>query len=123
MKLTENFNLSEFASKDGAQFPEDVIVNIIDLSRNLQVVRDYIKKSININSGYRSPAHNKKVGGATNSQHLLGKASDITIDGLTPTMVKALLEKLISENKIKNGGVSLYPTFVHYDIRHNPTRW
>ena len=33
------------------------------------------------------------------------------------------LAKLISEGKMHNGGVGLYNTFVHYDIRATPTRW
>ena len=34
---------------------------------------------ITVNSGYRSPELNKKVGGVSNSQHLKGEAADITV--------------------------------------------
>ena len=33
--------------------------------------------AIRINSGYRTPAHNKQIGGATNSQHCKGEAVDM----------------------------------------------
>ena len=33
--------------------------------------------AIRVNSGYRSPEHNKQIGGATNSQHCKGEAADI----------------------------------------------
>ena len=33
--------------------------------------------AIRVNSGYRTPAHNKQIGGATNSQHCRGEAADI----------------------------------------------
>lgn len=33
--------------------------------------------AIRVNSGYRTPAYNKQIGGATNSQHCRGEAADI----------------------------------------------
>jgi len=58
---------------------------------NLQVIRDEIGKPIKINSGYRSPEHNKSVGGVKNSMHVKGKAADITIQGLTPNQIAAVI--------------------------------
>ncbi len=123
MKLTENFSAEEFACKDGSETPCEVLVNLKELALNLQVLRDALGLPIHINSGYRSPAYNKKVGGAKNSQHLLGKAGDITVQGYTPFDIKAKIESLIKQGKMKNGGVGLYPTFVHYDVRDYPARW
>lgn len=123
MKLTKNFSLCEFASKDGSTTPPEVTVNLQELAKNLQALRDQLGQPIKINSGYRSPAHNKKVSGAKNSQHLYGKAADIVISGMTPEQVKAQIEMLIRAGKMKNGGIGLYKTFVHYDIRETPARW
>jgi uncharacterized protein YcbK (DUF882 family) len=89
----------------------------------LQVLRDYLGKPIKINSGYRSPAHNAKVKGAKNSMHVKGKAADIVVQGYTPTQLAAVIFKLIEEKKIRQGGVGIYPTFVHYDIRGTKARW
>ena len=123
MKLSENFHLSEFKSKDGAETPCEVKVNLKELALNLQVLRDAVGVPIHINSGYRSPSHNKAVGGAKNSQHLLGKAADIVIQGYTPFDVKAKIESLIAIGKMKQGGLKAYNTFTHYDIRGTKARW
>ena len=89
----------------------------------MQVIRDYFGKPIKINSGYRSPKHNKNVGGAKNSQHVKGRAAYIVITGVPPKQLAAELEKLIAAKKIKEGGIGIYPNFVHYDIRGTKARW
>lgn len=123
MQLTKNFKLSEFASKDGAETPKELIPNLQELANNLQVLRDDLGVPIHINSGYRSPAHNKAVGGAPKSQHKEGKAGDITAKGYSPKQIHARIENLIAEGKMKNGGLGLYNTFVHYDVRNYAARW
>ena len=123
MKLTKNFSKKEFDSKDVSEMPQDVFVNIQKLANQLQVLRDYLGKQISINSAYRSPSHNKSVGGAKNSQHLYGKASDITVKEMTPKQVYDAIEILISNGDMLQGGLGLYNTFVHYDFRGNKSRW
>ncbi len=122
-RLSKNFTLNEFASKDGAQTPPEVLENLRVLAKNLQVLRDELGKSIKINSGYRSPAHNKAVGGVKNSMHVKGKAADIVVTGLTSTELAAVIFKLIEQKKMRQGGVGIYPNFVHYDIRGTKARW
>lgn len=121
--LTANFSLAEFQSHDGAAFPQSVIPNLRELATQLEVLRAEVGTSIHITSGYRSPAHNAAVGGAKNSQHMKGQAADITVSGLTPSQVKAKIEKLIKSGRMKQGGVGLYSTFVHYDTRGTAARW
>lgn len=123
MQLTKNFHLNEFESKDGAETPCEVQVNLKELALNLQVLRDDLKKPIVINSGYRSPEHNKRVGGAKSSQHLLGKAADIRVPSMQASKVHARIEELIKEGKMKNGGLGRYQNFTHYDCRDTPARW
>jgi uncharacterized protein YcbK (DUF882 family) len=123
MKLTNNFSLQEFASKDGAAFPNIVVQNLMILAKNLQVLRDELNTGIRINSGYRSPQHNAKIGGAKNSQHTLGTAADIVVSGYTPKQVAEVIERLISEGKMMQGGLKAYPTFTHYDVRGVKARW
>lgn len=123
MKLSPNFLLSEFACKDGTPVPERYMKNVKELAKNLQVLRDYIKEPIHINSAYRTPSYNRKVGGAPQSQHLTASASDITAKNFSPRQIKAIIEKLIKAGKMKNGGIGLYMGFVHYDVRDNPARW
>jgi len=123
MKLTTNFQLSEFSCKDGTRVPDDLLPNVMELAKNLQVIRDEIGEGLSILSGYRTPSWNKKVGGASNSQHMQAKAADLTTKSLTPKKLHAVILRLIKEGKIKNGGVGLYPGFVHYDVRDTPARW
>ena len=122
-KLTENFRLQEFQSGDGAGFPAAVLINLSKLAKNLQVLRNELKQSITITSGYRSPKHNSAVGGVENSQHVLGKASDLQAQNTTPKQLAALIEKLILERKMDQGGIGIYRDFVHYDIRGTKARW
>jgi len=123
MKITNNFNLEEFDSKCGREMPSQVVTNIIELAKNLQVLRDEVKKSIQITSGYRSPEHNAKVKGAKLSQHITGMAADIKVAGMTPKQVAEVIERLIAEKKMKEGGIGIYKTWVHYDIRNTKARW
>lgn len=123
MQLSTNFHLSEFACKDGSPVPEELIPNITKLAVNLQVLRDYIDEPLHINSGYRSPAHNARVGGKKNSYHLKGMAADITAKSFTPKKLASIIEKLIAEGKVKQGGVGIYKGFIHYDIRGKKSRW
>jgi len=123
-RLSKNFNFSEFASKDGAEPTPDVLENLRKLTRNLEVIREHFGNvPIKINSGWRSPAHNAKIGGVKNSQHVKGKAADIVIKGFTPRQIAAELEKLIAAKKISQGGIGVYPNFLHYDIRGKKARW
>jgi uncharacterized protein YcbK (DUF882 family) len=123
MKITNNFNLQEFDSKCGREMPSQVVTNIIELAKNLQVLRDEVKKSIQITSGYRSPEHNAKVKGAKLSQHITGMAADIKVAGMTPKQVAEVIERLIAEKKMKEGGIGIYKTWLHYDIRNTKARW
>jgi uncharacterized protein YcbK (DUF882 family) len=121
--LTENFSLSEFESKDGSETPEEVKQNLQKLANNLQILRNYLGKPIFINSGYRSTIHNQAVGGAKNSQHVLGKASDIRVKDMQPKEVYLAIEKLINKGEMLQGGLGLYRNFVHYDIRKTKVRF
>ena len=123
MKITDNFSLAEFNSKCGRPMPNKVLKNITELAKNLQVIRDEVNLPISITSGYRSPQHNARVKGARNSQHLLGTAVDLKVKGMSPSSVALVIEKLIQEGKIKQGGIGIYNTWVHYDIRGTKARW
>ena len=122
-KLTENFSLSEFRCKDGTDVPEELMENVKLLAKNLQVLRDHIGMPIRITSGYRSPEYNKKIGGAKRSQHMTAKAADIKVSGMTPSEVKAAIVELIKSGKMHSGGIGLYTTFTHYDVRGRNARW
>jgi uncharacterized protein YcbK (DUF882 family) len=121
--MTKNFKLEEFNCKSGAPMPLSVRVNIERLANNLQALRDEIGKPITITSGYRSRAHNKAVGGAQNSQHILGTAADFKVAGMTPKHVATVIEVLIAEGKMEEGGLKAYRSWIHYDCRLVRARW
>lgn len=123
MKLTNNFVLKEFNCKDGTEVPSCLMDNVQLLAENLQVLRDHTRAAIHINSAYRHSRYNKSVGGSSKSQHLLCKAADIRVDSYSSVQVSETIEALIAEGSMKDGGIGLYDTFVHYDVRDKSARW
>ena len=123
MKLTENFSKHEFECSDGSEMSDRVLENIKELAKNLQIIRDLVCAPITINSAYRSPIYNKQINGASKSLHLVGKAADITIEGMTPKEVQNLLLELMEEGTIAQGGLGKYQSFTHYDFRGKKARW
>jgi hypothetical protein len=59
----------------------EAIANMKRLCVWLEVLRNKVGHPIVINSGYRSPQLNRKVGGAPTSNHLTGCAVDIRTSG------------------------------------------
>ena len=123
MKLSTNFDLKEFASADGKEPNAEVLKNLTELAKNLEVLRSHLKAPIHVTSGYRSKEHNARIGGALKSFHVLGMAADIQVKGMKPEQVAKAIELLIKEGKIKEGGVGIYRTWIHYDIRGTKARW
>lgn len=123
MRLTENFTLEEFACHDGTPVPEDLRGNAQLLAMELQILREYLGEPIHVNSAYRTEEYNAKIGGKKNSYHKKAMAADITTKNKTPKQLAAVIEKLIAQKKMKQGGLGIYPGFVHYDIRGTKARW
>lgn len=113
--LSTNFKVKEFACTDGS----DPIFVAPQLVTILQKIRTHFGKPVTINSAYRTPTKNKAVGGATYSQHLYGTAADIVVKGVTPKTVAAYVETLMP----KTGGIGIYSTFTHVDVREVRSRW
>ncbi len=68
---------------------------------------------LKINSAYRCPEHNARVGSKPTSQHLLGVAADIDIHRLSTGQKHRLLRKAF----LRFNGVGVYNTFIHLDLR------
>lgn len=113
--LAYNFRVKEFACNDGS---DTVLISdkLVDL---LQKIRDHFGVAVTINSGYRTSTYNKKVGGATNSQHVKGTAADIVIKGVDPLTVAQYAEYIMPNS----GGIGVYQTFTHVDVRTSRSRW
>ena len=123
MKLTENFDSKEFACNDGTVVPRCYFSNMRELANNLQILHDSLGLPVRIRSGYRTVEYNKKVGGVDTSHHLTCSAADIWVLGLSPRILGLKIKNLIKEGKMKNGGLGIYPSFVHYDTKDFGARW
>ncbi len=86
-KLSEHFTLGEMTKS--SSHPEvynipshEAIANLKRVCGWLEVLRERYGKPIIINSGYRSPQLNKKIGGVPTSNHLTGCAVDIRVENM-----------------------------------------
>ena len=118
MKLyTNNFLVSEFASKD-----EPRARMCMEFMNKLQLLRDDFRHVITINSGIRSEKENKEVGGSINSKHLTRPciACDISTSNMKGVWVHKLL-RLAFQHGFTGIGVGKY--FIHLDMRKTATTW
>lgn len=106
--IAPNFRVKEFRCKDGS---DEILIDTNFVFTKLQKIRDRFAKSVTINSAYRTPTYNAKIGGAKNSYHMKGMAYDIKISGVTPLQVAQYAEQ------IGILGIIVYPTFTHIDSR------
>lgn len=120
--LAPDFEVRELRCRDGT---DTVMVDEV-LMLLLQCIREHFGKAVTITSGYRTAAHNAAVGGAKSSQHLLGRAADIRVQGVSVEDVAAYAESLLHNW----GGVGRYPVkvgratgWVHVDTRADKARW
>ena len=121
-RLAPDFKVRELRCRDGT----DTVMVDDALMLLLQCIREHFGKTVAITSGYRTPAHNAKVGGSKSSQHLLGRAADIQVAGTSVEDVAAYAERLMPDW----GGIGRYPLkagraagWVHVDTRQNKSRW
>lgn len=119
-RVTRHFFLSELACRDGT-INAQVIKTCIE---KLEPMRSVIGVPFILNSAYRSPEYNEKIGGASQSKHMEGIAFDIA-------WTKSLKEKFGTMEKFKEyvetywgvKGFGFYDTFVHIDWREEPATW
>lgn len=106
------------ACKDGTPYPEIWRSNrALKLGIAFEIIRQAIgDRPITVLSAYRTPEHNRKIGGARNSQHLQGRALDLRPPfGIKVSDFYRIIKAIAPDTDIR--GIGLYPTFVHIDIR------
>lgn len=121
--ISKNFNYEEFEFSHDANelgidnhIPSDKIrfaIRLLVLNL-LQPLREKAQRPLVLNSGYRSPALNKAIGGAKDSQHLKGEASDIHCES---AMEVLYLAQLVIRYKLPFDQMILYDTFLHISFK------
>lgn len=89
------------------------------LLKNLDKLEKALGSEVWVTSDYRSPAYNKKVGGAKKSQHMYGKAVDITRNSFKQSPEE--FEQIARSVGFR--GIGFYDTFVHADVRDYDAKW
>lgn len=108
----ENWHWPKFKPKEIACKGTGRLVVDYDAMDKLQALRTELKRPIIINSAYRSPGHNAKIGGVKNSMHTFGKAFDIKLT-ISREDIKA------AAKKVGFTGIGDYNEFVHVDTGPN----
>jgi len=116
-KLTEFFDYQEFGITDETDISireniKKLVVNVMDK------IRTEYGMPIYITSGYRTPEHNKKVGGVANSQHIYGEACDFT--GRDFKRLLRIIDEIDNEGLLNYDQLIIYRKrkFIHVSYRN-----
>lgn len=114
--ITSHFKVREFACSDGSD-PVFISTKLVEV---LEQIRQHFGQPVTVTSGYRTVSYNTKVSGSSSkSQHCNGLAADIKVNGYSPATVAAYAETLLPGT----GGIGIYSTFAHIDVRKSKSRW
>lgn len=114
MQLTQHFRSEELQCPCCRQ-----IIFDWRLVHALETLRCLIGHPVIINSGYRCPKHNQVVGGAPGSQHLVGRAADIRVAGMSGLELYRLAARISDFH-----GFGVASGWIHLDVRHGPlSKW
>lgn len=120
MSATAHLTWDELACHDGTPYPAEWRE-----SRGLPLAAEFERiraacgdKPIRIGSAFRTVAHNHRIGGARNSQHVQGRALDLyPPKGMTVPEFARIVREVAGRADSRLTGVGYYPSFVHVDIR------
>ena len=118
--LSENFSSHEFACKGGNLCCGGSSPVSERLVLALQELRDNIGKPVNVSSGFRCLKYNRRMRSEDSSQHALGMAADIWVNGMDTRTLAEEVEKVYA---FRHGGIGVYSGFVHVDVRKEKSRW
>jgi lysozyme family protein len=116
-----NFSWAE-ATKNGTRIPAnaEVVDGMCKIAEVMEEVREYLgDRSIRVNSWYRDPSSNRRVGGAKDSRHMKGDAVDFVVEGISPPEVNRRLDGWWKDR----GGLASDNSFTHIDARGYRARW
>ncbi len=114
--MTKNFTLAELTKTNTGlpnALPKHLEVNLRALAENvLQPARDALG-AIEVTSCYRSPEVNRRVGGASKSQHVQAQAADLKFFGGNDVLFKWIARNLEYDQIIWEFGTDVEPAWVH----------
>lgn len=123
-----NFSIRElFTNNSQSEIVECIQSRYIDSLLVLLIFLDNFREDINIpiriTSAYRSPEHNKKVGGVSTSQHLIGQAIDFTCIDFDFESFCCFFRDFVKKSALSNylGQVIIYKQkkIIHIGLRTN----
>jgi uncharacterized protein YcbK (DUF882 family) len=128
-RLSKHFVVEEFDCHDGTKVQKRDYDGLEYLCRKFLEPLRAKYGAVSVHSGFRTTAYNRSVGGASNSFHVYtahdgnDQAADVSCKRGNPTQWHAFLRKIRSDKRSGKGGLGLYSTFVHCDIRDEQADW
>lgn len=128
-RLSKHFTVEEFDCRDGTKVMARDYEGLKYLCR---VYLEPLRKKygpVHINSGFRTQAYNARIGGASRSEHIYtmhdgnDQAADITCRKGGPRDWHRTANTIRARRRNGRGGLGLYGTFVHIDLRDYKADW
>ena len=127
-KVSPNLTWEELRCSDTAEYPVRWrTTRAVVLAAEFEAVRELYGEALVVNSGYRTPTYNTRIGGAAKSQHVEGRALDLMPlwkDQHTSAAVKRLwaaAAERASHPSSKLRGLGFSQWGVHMDTRPSAT--
>lgn len=128
-RLSAHFTVEEFDCHDGTKVSPREYNGLAYLCK---VYLEPLRKKygpVTVHSGFRTVSYNRSVGGASNSFHIYpqhdgnDQAADVSCSKGNPRDWHATLNAIRNRKRNGKGGLGLYETFVHVDIRDYKADW
>lgn len=121
-RITEHFTWAEAECHDGTEVPLELQPNARRLAGTLEKIRAKHGGPLHIVSWYRTPWHNSRIGGASQSRHMTADGADVRptdMDDLP--RLRAEIEGMLRDGELPEvGGFGVYRGWVHVDTRPKP---
>jgi hypothetical protein len=128
MQLSKHLSKAEFERSDAAtnyginnSMNSGQLAKAMALAENcFEPIREHLGKPIRVNSGYRSPAVNKRIGGALTSQHSLGEAIDLDLHDRD--LFEWIIDNVVYDQLIYEAGNDTEAAWFHISYREGHNR-
>jgi hypothetical protein len=128
MQLSKHLSRAEFERSDAAikhgisnSMNSGQLAKAMALAINcFEPIREHLGKPIRVNSGYRSPAVNKRIGGALTSQHSLGEAIDLDLHDRD--LFEWIIDNVTFDQLIYEAGNDTEAAWFHISYREGHNR-